>query len=280
MGMNADVALALELSKRGFFDDIESVLDMGAQELHLSFEEFDWLVQAHGVDGYDPAVFANLRNYPGQPRCSAKPFWELLGVHKYTCTDIQDVHGAIGLDLNVPLDDKTHWGAYDLVTDFGNNEHAFNVGEAYRTMHRLCKPGGFMWITQGVYAGNGYYNFDEAFFEGMAAANGYGIVYAGYLVSAEDGQYHIPLSRALAKLLNPAEVELGVTYIFRKQHDADFKFAYQNDVESAGRRFFVTRFAPAKIRERYYIPQSIEWISGNAMARELWKRIRQRLGRH
>ena len=28
---------------------------------------------------------------------------------------------------------------FDLVTDFGNNEHVFNVGQAYKNMYQLCK---------------------------------------------------------------------------------------------------------------------------------------------
>ena len=33
---------------------------------------------------------------------------------------------------------------YDLVTDFGNNEHAFNIAEAYKTTHKLCKKDGLI----------------------------------------------------------------------------------------------------------------------------------------
>jgi hypothetical protein len=277
MGMNSDVALALELSKRGFFEDIDSVLDMGAQELHLTFDAFDWLVRAAGIENYDPEQFAALKNYPNHPRCSARYLWSLLGVKNYACTDIQDFHGAIKLDLNEPLEDTTLWGKHDLVTDFGNNEHAFNVGEAYRTMHRLCRPDGYMWITQAIFGGNGFYNFDEAFFEGMAAANNYGIVFSGFVVAVGDEQHHIPLSRELLFAFDLSKVTVDVSYIFKKSTDADFNFYYQMDLKKPEPRYFQIQFTPGRICERYYIPQTIEWIPGRDMVRELIRRIKQRI---
>ena len=39
---------------------------------------------------------------------------------------------------------------------FGNNEHVFNVGEAYKTMFKLTKKNGLIWIRQSVYNGNGF----------------------------------------------------------------------------------------------------------------------------
>ena len=77
----------------------------------------------------------------------------------------------------------------------------FNIAEAFRTMHRLCKPGGIIVIMQAVYGGNGYYNFDLSFFEGMAAANNYRILFSLYtvftLASKGGKQFHIPMSRDL-----------------------------------------------------------------------------------
>lgn len=83
--------------------------------------------------------FYNLKNYPGFPRTSTKEFWKLLGFTNTVCLDINGQHDSIYCDLNFPFDDINHIGKYDLVTDFGNNEHPFNVVEAYKTMHKLCK---------------------------------------------------------------------------------------------------------------------------------------------
>ena len=40
-------------------------------------------------------------------------------------------------DLNYPVNEQLNLNQYDLVTDFGNNEHPFNVAESYRSMHSL-----------------------------------------------------------------------------------------------------------------------------------------------
>ena len=78
-------------------------------------------------------------------------------------------------DLNFPLTDKDLIEKYDLVTDFGNNEHPFNFIEAFITMHKLCKEKGFLMIHQGLFKGNGFVNFDISFFENYAAVNNYSI---------------------------------------------------------------------------------------------------------
>ncbi len=239
----------------------------------MPLSQLDWLMKAHKIKGYKPEMFDDLRAYPGGPRCSTKAYWSLLGVTDYAFTDIKSSHKFHKIDLNIPLENKDLWHAADLVTDFGNNEHAFNVGEAYRTMHRLCKPGGYMWITQGMFAGNGYYTFDENFFEGMAASNNYGIYFAGFVVTLDKEQYHIPLSRKLLLSLNPANVEVGVTYILHKKTDADFNYAYQGGGKSQGRLYYDVVFQSPNITERSYVPISVDQLSGKAMIRELTTRI-------
>ena len=67
-------------------------------------------------------------------------------------------------------------GKYDLVTDFGNNEHPFNFIEAFITMHKLCKEKGYLMISQNIFKGNGFVNFDISFFENFAAVNNYSIL--------------------------------------------------------------------------------------------------------
>jgi hypothetical protein len=196
MGMTSSVKVAIEFKKAGLFDNLTSVMDMGAQEVHMNYEDFTFVLDSYGIE-YDPAAFQNLRNYPASPRLSTKPFWRALGFEVTDSLDIDPAHNSIQCDLNMPFEDRAYWGKYDLVTDFGNNEHPFNVAEAYRTMHRLCRQNGYMWVNQAVVNGNGYFNFDVAFFEGMAAANNYSIAYAAFVVTTKHGQYHIPCSKDL-----------------------------------------------------------------------------------
>ena len=141
MGLGSGaVKLYLELWQRGLFKNIHSVVEMGSQEIHLTKEHFEELIHSAGMNNYKEVDFQELVNWPGYPRVSSKPFYEMLGIEKYSCIDMNAYHEAILLDLNQPLEDKSLYGKFDLVTDHGTNEHVFNVAETYRTMHRLAKP--------------------------------------------------------------------------------------------------------------------------------------------
>ena len=235
MGLGpAAVKLYLELWQRGLFEKIDSVVDVGSQELHLKQSEFEKLVQEAGIPGIDQSEFPDIEKWPAHPRCSAKAFYRLLGVDEYSCIDLNAELGAIPLDLNDPLEDESLYGQFDLVTDHGCNEHAFNIAEAYRSMHRLCRNQGLMISCQGVWNTNGYYFFDLSFFEGLAAANDYKILFSSYVVgleSAEAGsyhQFHVPLSRPLLDALDKSKVKsLGICYVFQKQNEEEFQLPYQ-----------------------------------------------------
>ena len=238
------VKLYLELWQRGLFKQIGSVVELGSIDLGLSLNEFEKLVRAAGISAYERERFGDLANWPGRPRCSSRAFYELLGVEKYDCIDLSEEHGAIALDLNLPLDKKSLWGQYDLVTDFGCAEHAFNIAEAYRTMHRLCKPSGFIIAVQNVYGGgNGYYDFDLSFFEGLAAANQYRVLFASYIIcpreNAGDYEFHVPLSRELLSAVDWLKVQyIAICYVMQKQKDDDFRFPYQGGYLSGQQRHY------------------------------------------
>ena len=263
MGLGiAAVKLNLELWQRSFFKNIKSV-DIGSQELHLKQADFEELIRVAGVTTYKKENFTPLANWPGQPRCSSKPFYEMLGVENYACIDLGREHGAIPLDLNLPLEDSSLYGQYDLVTDHGCNEHAFNIAEAYRTMHRLCKLQGLMIIVQSVWRGNGYYLFDKSFFEGIAAANNYKILFSSYIVTTNtptsagsENEFHIPLSHELLDVIDWAKVLfIGICYVLQKQADSDFKYPYQGEYLSRiqGHHGYEIQFLPNP-PSRTYVP--------------------------
>ncbi len=260
------VKLMLELNERGLLKDVSSVVEIGSQELHLTQAEFEKLVEVAGISNYQSEQFANLKYWPAQsPRCPAKNLYELLGARKYNCVDLNGELGSIPHDMNLPFDDASYYAKYDLVSDHGCNEHIFNVAEAYRTMHRLCKSGGILVNIQAVWRGNGYYRFDASFFEGIAAANNYRILYSAYvvsllpLVSAAPGahaQFHIPVSEALLDVINWSKTAaIGICYVFQKQSDAEFRIAYQGDFLSRTQKNhgYKLQFLPTPF-SRSYVP--------------------------
>lgn len=263
MGLGfSGVKLYLELYQRGFFKSIKSVFEMGSQELHLKQADFEHLVYAACVPNYKRENFTPWR-WPEQPRLSSRLFYEMLGVEKYSCFDLNKELKAIPHDLNLPLEDVRLYGQYDLVTDHGCNEHAFNIGEAYRTMHRLCKQQGLMVIEQAVYGGNGYYMFDLSFFEGIAAANNYKVLFSSYVITTNtptsaggSSQFHIPASRELLDVVDWSKVRgIGIFYVLQKQSDSDFQYPYQGRYlsENQGHYGYQLQFLPDP-PTRTYVP--------------------------
>ena len=312
----AAVSLHLELRQRGLFKNMGSVIAMGSQELMMTKPQFERMVGAAGIDNYDRNAFANLDHWPKSPRCSAENFYRLLGFNDYQCIDLDKEHGAIAHDLNLPFTDSSYHGQYDLVTDYGNNEHIFNITESYRTMHRLCKRGGMILISQMTHGANGYYNFDLAFFEGMAAANNYRILFCSYVVTlytrylSEDEirelpsnienihrsvEYHIPLSQDLLDVVNWSRdrASLGICYVFEKLSDDDFKYPYQGEYQTQaqgnpdGNHGYQFQFLPVP-PSRTYVPVRglpggdarqglLESVGIKTMARHLVRRVLRRV---
>lgn len=274
MGMSiGSVKAALELKRCGILDRIEDVFDMGGQELQLRYEDFVYLCKNAGLNP-DSYEFEKLRTFPNFPRCSTRHFWKLLGARSAVCSDINRQHDSIYIDLNQPLNDPTLEGKFDLVTDFGNNEHAFNVGEAYRTMHRLCRKGGLIWINQRVYGGNGFFCFDQSFFEGLAAANRYSVVYSAYVVTCGSepftNQFHIPCSKDLLECFDYSRINpVGIAYIFRKIEDNEFSPYYQGNVHRADERFILRFIGNGYPPEKYYVPAGTAQLIRSLDRREL-----------
>lgn len=290
MGLGpAAVKLYLELQQQGIFKNIKSVMDLGSQELHLKKLHFEELINASGIVGYKEEVFKHLANWPGEPRVSAKLFYELLGVKKYSSIDLNGAYGAVKHDLNLPFQEQIACEQYDLVTDHGANEHVFNIAQAYRTMHRLCKKQGFMIIAQAVYKGNGYYLFDASFFEGLAAANNYRVVFSSYIVTVKDDkqvylQFHIPLSQQLLEAMDWLKTEsIGICYVLQKQLDSEFCYPYQGEYLAQKQGNFGYRLQFLSSPSSYnYIPvysEDLNNVKTNILLRLLFKRMRQKLMR-
>ncbi len=233
MGLSLEIArLNVELFNRGFYENIRAVLDFGAQDLHMHFDDFDRLARTCRLKRYKQTSFARLTTYPAD-RMSAENFYKLFGVEHYSCVDIgggatgagkgNTPEGmrwnAIPIDLNQPVPSWISDQKFDLVTDYGNNEHAFHATEAYRTMHRMCAPNGLMIIFQEQIGTNGYYNFNPSFYEAMAYANNYERIFSAEI----HGERFFQLNDSTKN--GP---KVGITYVFRKCGDNDFRLPQPN----------------------------------------------------
>lgn len=120
------------------------------------------------------------RKSPGWSQRPAIHFYRELGASDYQSLDANG-RATIYADLNKPLYDGA-WPddmCFDLVTDFGTSEHVWDIAQCWRTIHSLCKPGGFIAFEkpgQG-YHDHGFWNVHPTTWKDLARANAYEIVH-------------------------------------------------------------------------------------------------------
>ena len=237
MAIGGSVAeIIFELKHNKFYEKITSVIDMGDQDVNLSYEEIINNLNKFGIK-YNQELFALAKNYPTRPRVSSSVLWQALGLKITDKIDMvelnrpanQKVGKVYKQDLNFPLTDKDLIEKYDLVTDFGNNEHPFNFIEAFITMHKLCKEKGFLMIHQGLFKGNGFVNFDISFFENYAAVNNYSIKHSCLVFNFPNNIFFsTPIKRDFLTTVDINKVSsISIFYLLKKEKKGDFKFPYQ-----------------------------------------------------
>lgn len=257
MGMrNGLIELAFELKQRGLFNNFESVLDFGSQEIRITYNEIANLFYKLGITKSVLKKYEVLKKFPKGKRIPTKTLWKDLGFKKTYSFDINEQHNSLNYDLNEPFIDKKFFNSFDLVTDFGNNEHVFNLSEAYKTLYKVCKKGGIIWCFQSVFRGNGFYNFDQSFFETYAAYNELSILYSAYVVHV--GQYNqflIPCNKDLLNAINLFNTKsIYITYLFRKQSTKTPKNIFQYGLNDTSESFSTKFIQREDLSEKFYIP--------------------------
>ena len=273
------------LYEKNFFKDLESVLDMGDQDLSGNLTLLKSIFSKHKIN-INEEDFRRSQYYPSRPRVSSSAFWKALGFKKTHRLDIEKLNRAEKndedncyiADLNYPINKQLNLDQYDLVTDFGNNEHPFNVAESYKTMHSLTKKNGYLFICQSYINGNGFYNFDFPFFESLAMANNYEILSNFYVIyNYIDGDLVLPIDTDLFKIINIANAKdgIGIHYFFKKTNNDEFKFPYQGSGTSIKRD---TIYQPSynynsSPLARGYIPTDVNSLSGKLILKILLNKI-------
>jgi len=249
------INLALDLYQRGIFKNLNSILDMGTKELRVSYNDLKKSLEQVNIN-LNNKKFNILKKFPKGKRISTENFWKLLKAKKYTCIDINKSNNSIYLDLNFPLKAKKLNSKFDLVIDFGNNEHVFNIGEAYKSMYTMCKKNGYLWINQSVFGGNGFFNFDQSFFEGFAASNSLSIIHMCYVVPVDTyKQFIIPCDKDLLSKLNLNKLDnIDISCIFRKKTNNKFEYNYQYNLNNDQKPYLQTYIGNNYPPEKIYIP--------------------------
>ena len=153
-------------------------------------------------------------------------------------------------------------------------------------MHKLCKVGGLIIISQSHWQGNGYYLFDKPFIDGVAAANNYKVLFTSYIIttgtktrSGSAHQFHIPMNSDLLNTLDITKVNwIGMHGVLQKTIKADFKFPYQDSYLSKQQRHLGFNRLFYKNSPSYsYIPMMGEDVSSKILLKEIIKRIKKKI---
>ena len=110
----------------------------------------------------------------------AKVFFKAcLNYSKYTAIDFHGTPAALKIDLNYPVNLGEQ---FDIVLNAGTAEHVFDVGQFFRSVHGLTRPGGMMIHVMPVHGWleHGFYSFNSTFYWDLAAANDYTMLFHGY----------------------------------------------------------------------------------------------------
>ena len=121
--------------------------------------------------------------------------YRILGAGSYCAIDRFDDRAAVAMDLNQPYEGAA---AFDVVTNFGTAEHVFNIGEVFRTVHRLTKPGGVMLHSLPAlgHIDHGFWNIHPKAYISLAHFNGYELLGFWYVPDAFFTGFDIVRGRA------------------------------------------------------------------------------------
>lgn len=282
------IDLILNFYKKNIFKNKVSVMDMGDQDLGGDFQDLKNRFVKQNIY-FNEEAFYQSKNFPKRPRASSSVLWSQLGfktTHRLDLfkleRDKNDPGNCFVFDLNHPLTDSNLINKYDLVTDFGNNEHPFNIPEAYKTMHKLCKKDGLMIICQGFLNGNGFFLFDDITIDNIAACNSYSIITSCFIVKNKDLFFTLPAEKKYLKSLNLNEIDsINLFYILRKNKDEEFKFPYQGIGKKPSKEELFssqTLNTNLKMPEQIYLPTHIDQIQTTKIFKSFLKRILRKIG--
>lgn len=225
------------LYKKGFFDRINSVIELGSEELHINTKkDIEVFLKAIGIKNIDEEIKRaysfkrTIRHRILFPyRFPAKILYEWLGIKEYESIDANGDFGAHAFDLNKDLRKEYNYRKkFDLVTNHGTTEHVFDQHMCFKTVHELAKKGGFMLHAAPLIYLSGinhaFYYVGPAFYRDLSAANDYAIKGAW---AVTNNRIITPYSDTFFKKKIKDLDFVNVFYLLRKNSDKPFKIPQQ-----------------------------------------------------
>ena len=174
-----------DLGNLGLLSTGDSIIELGAQELYCKGSEeqladfIRYFSSRQKSDSCPDAGVADISRIANKG--FAGELFKTCGF-EYQALDIFDGEDITLFDLNLEVPPPRFVEKFDLVTNFGTTEHVLNQYMAFKTMHELAKPGGVIYhdLPMGGYHLHGYFNYNPMFFEQLAAANDYEVLFYWY----------------------------------------------------------------------------------------------------
>jgi len=133
------------------------------------------------------------------PACvSFKSVLALLGIDEYRDIDMNG-YATLNLDLGVPIAEDYYETAASIF-DLGTLEHVFDIGEAFRNICRILKPGGSVIHFSPISSFNhGLWNVTPQLFFGFYELNDFEILDHGVIFSPLYTLYSTLIDRVISK---------------------------------------------------------------------------------
>ncbi len=262
------------LYKKGFFDRINSVIELGSEELHINAKkDIEVFLRSIGIKNIDEeikrayAFKRTIRHRILFPcRFPAKILYEWLGIKEYESIDANGEFGAHAFDLNKDLRKEYNYRKkFDLVTNHGTTEHVFDQHMCFKNVHELTKKGGFMLHAAPLIYLSGinhaFYYVGPAFYKDLSAANDYTVKGIWVVIN---NRIIKPYSDMFFKKKIKDLDFVNMFYLLRKNSDKPFNIPQQGSYSGD----FKLNYSKEKI-------PSLKFT--NQVKRPLWRRIAKRM---
>jgi SAM-dependent methyltransferase len=234
----------LDLKKAGAIGEGSRMLELGLQDLSCDRggDYLAWFVeQFRGSSvSLDKADLERLA-----VRGTMSRLMKLCGID-YLAIDIVSKDPDIVLfDLNTdPVPDQLR-ARFDLVTNLGTTEHVFDQYRSFLAIHEFTKPGGIVYhdLPMGGYFYHGLFSYTPLFFDHLARANEYDILFRHFSKVPAASAPHHPASNELKAngWPDPGYHDIGVEYIFRRTHAGPFRIPIEESSDPVDQDFLKTK---------------------------------------
>jgi hypothetical protein len=241
MGASAKTLLRLiDLKRAGRIGVGTRMIELGSQNISQTSGQDLLTFMREFREEPSAATTADLDNIANGGTMAS--FMKLCDVN-YLALDIFEAENTLLFDLNTDNVPEHLRGQFDLVTNFGTSEHVIDQYRVFAVVHALAKPQGIIYhdVPMGGYFYHGYFSYTPLFFNHLALANGYKIVFRHFS--------KVPITAPLAQEStdeltengwpDPGYHDVGIEYIFQKTTAAAFRIPIDAGTSVALNREFV-----------------------------------------